>query len=147
TFGKPGRDPRGWVVSVAFYGLVHRDSQEVRAADDARQVGWFPVEELPPLAFDHADILATGLRRLRLEARLRPIGLEVLSAPFTFTELVVLYEAVRGSAKLPVDRLCGRLLDWGVLLEVGSRHGIALHRFDEEKYRRRLHERQEGSVP
>jgi 8-oxo-dGTP diphosphatase len=67
TFGDPGRDPRGWTVSVVYLAILEEEeSQAVRAeaADDARQVGWFDVEAPPPLAFDHADILAHARRRL-----------------------------------------------------------------------------------
>jgi 8-oxo-dGTP diphosphatase len=55
--GDPGRDPRGWTVSVVY--LVQVDPAGVRpvAADDAAEVGWFPLDRLPALAFDHAKIL------------------------------------------------------------------------------------------
>jgi 8-oxo-dGTP diphosphatase len=64
TAGDPGRDPRGWTVSVAY--LAQLDAADVKpvAADDAEVVGWFPLDELPPLAFDHAMILARGRARL-----------------------------------------------------------------------------------
>ena len=65
TFGEPGRDPRGWVVSVAYYALVSPDSHKVAAATDARRAEWFAVDNLPPLAFDHAEILRVALARLR----------------------------------------------------------------------------------
>lgn len=56
TFGDPGRDPRGWVVSVAHCALVEIAAHPATASSDARQVGWFPVERLPDLAFDHARV-------------------------------------------------------------------------------------------
>ncbi len=57
TFGDPGRDPRGRTISVAYLARV--DPNEVRpvAADDAAEVGWFPLDAPPRLAFDHAQIL------------------------------------------------------------------------------------------
>jgi 8-oxo-dGTP diphosphatase len=64
TFGDPGRDPRGWTVSVAFLALVTADQLKPVAADDAAAVNWFPLDKLPPLAFDHADILARVRARL-----------------------------------------------------------------------------------
>ncbi len=62
AFGKPGRDPRGRVVSIAFWAFLP-DAQlvQVSAADDAAEAAWFPVDELPSLAFDHGEIIAAAL--------------------------------------------------------------------------------------
>lgn len=56
TYGKPGRDPRGDMVSVVFYAEVAANVI-AQAADDAKDVRWFPMDDLPELAFDHAEIL------------------------------------------------------------------------------------------
>jgi len=64
TFGDPGRDPRGWTVSVVYLALVSPDQLNPTAGDDAAAVGWFALAELPPLAFDHGDILARVRHRL-----------------------------------------------------------------------------------
>jgi 8-oxo-dGTP diphosphatase len=61
TFGDPGRDPRGWTISVAFLALLGRqevESWQLQAGSDAGEVDWFDMDSLPPLAFDHAEILA-----------------------------------------------------------------------------------------
>lgn len=78
TFGDPGRDPRGRVVSVAYYGLVKLADHRVRASTDASHAAWFDVDDLPTLAFDHARIVETALERLRAQVRYRPIGFELL---------------------------------------------------------------------
>jgi 8-oxo-dGTP diphosphatase len=65
TFGDPGRDPRGRTIAVAFLARVDGANAAPKAADDAAEVGWHPLNRLPPLAFDHADILAHVRRRLR----------------------------------------------------------------------------------
>jgi 8-oxo-dGTP diphosphatase len=57
AFGDPGRDPRGWTVSVAFLARVPANSISPVAADDALDVAWHPMDRLPVLAFDHAEIL------------------------------------------------------------------------------------------
>jgi len=68
TAGDPGRDPRGWTVSVAFLARGDAKKLKAKAADDAADVGWFPLDELPPMAFDHAMIVQRA--RARLEDRL-----------------------------------------------------------------------------
>ena len=64
TAGDPGRDPRGWTVSVVY--LLRVDSKKIKpkAGDDAREVKWFPLDDLPPLAFDHAMILERARARI-----------------------------------------------------------------------------------
>lgn len=64
TAGDPGRDPRGWTVSVAYLAQMNSDEVKPVAADDAEAVSWFPLDELPVLAFDHAAILARARARL-----------------------------------------------------------------------------------
>mgnify|MGYP000930075352 CR=1 FL=1 len=56
TFGDPGRDPRGRSISVAFWGEAPPDTA-VQGGDDASEAGWFPLDALPPLAFDHGKIV------------------------------------------------------------------------------------------
>ncbi len=56
TYGKPGRDPRGRTVSVVYYGTLE-NAEKAIAGDDAANVQWFGIDNLPPLAFDHAEIL------------------------------------------------------------------------------------------
>jgi 8-oxo-dGTP diphosphatase len=60
TYGKPGRDPRGRTISVVFGGFL-KSRQEAEAGDDAKETRWFPIEELPPLAFDHELIVKESL--------------------------------------------------------------------------------------
>jgi 8-oxo-dGTP diphosphatase len=64
AFGDPGRDPRGWTVSVAFLARVDAGTKAT-AADDAAEAGWYPLDTPPqPLAFDHDKILARARARL-----------------------------------------------------------------------------------
>ena len=61
TFGDPGRDPRGWTISVAYLARLGETTARgwrPRAGTDAAAVAWFDLDALPPLAFDHAQILA-----------------------------------------------------------------------------------------
>jgi 8-oxo-dGTP diphosphatase len=62
AYGDPGRDPRGWTVSVAFLVRLGDESSDVRGGDDAAEAAWFSVDELPPLAFDHDVVVADALK-------------------------------------------------------------------------------------
>jgi 8-oxo-dGTP diphosphatase len=64
TAGDPGRDPRGWTVSVVYLARVEPGQVKPVAADDAEEVAWFSLDKLPALAFDHAMILARARSRL-----------------------------------------------------------------------------------
>src|SRR5262249_59355264 len=65
TFGDPGRDPRGRTISVVYLAVIDADKVQARAADDAADVGWHSLQSPPPLAFDHAAVLACARRRLK----------------------------------------------------------------------------------
>lgn len=140
TFGDPNRDPRGWVVSVAYYALVSPEKHTIHAATDARQARWFPFTSLPRLAFDHAEILGTALARVRGKLTYAPIGFELLPRKFTIKQLQKLYEIVLGR---PLDNRNFRKKIFGldVLKELkemqqGVPHRAArLYEFDERKYR------------
>ncbi len=71
AFGDPKRDPRERVISVAYVAVVKLAGLNVRAADDAKKAEWFPVGDLPALAFDHAKIIEAALKRVRSRARRR----------------------------------------------------------------------------
>ena len=140
TFGEPGRDPRGWVVSIAHYALVSPDRYRLVAATDARRAAWFAVNDLPPLAFDHRRIVDVALARLRGKVTYAPIGFELLPKKFTVKQLQKLYEVVLGR---PLDNRNFRkkIFGMGVLRELdetqrGVPHRAArLYRFDERKYK------------
>ena len=66
AFGKPFRDPRNHVVSVAFFGIVDKNIV-AKAADDAKEAKWFSVKELPKLAFDHDEIINFALSKHKLK--------------------------------------------------------------------------------
>ncbi len=63
AFSEINRDPRDRVISVAYYGLVTQKEHSPQAASDARSVAWHPITDLPPLAFDHRQILDMAYQR------------------------------------------------------------------------------------
>ncbi len=64
TVGDPGRDPRGWTVSVVYLARVRKSDVNAAAGDDAAAVGWFALDALPAMAFDHAEVLAVAAGRV-----------------------------------------------------------------------------------
>ncbi len=146
TFGAPNRDPRGRVISVAYFALVNLAEHPVMAADDAAAADWHSIQELPPLAFDHQEIMQIAIDRLRAKVRYQPIGFELLPERFTLTELQQLYETILGLGQLNKRNFRTRILKMNVLDEVGKQEGVAhrpatLYRFNYDRYRERLRER------
>ena len=139
TFGAVKRDPRERVVSVAYYALVKLSDHRARAATDAANAEWFPVSKVPALAFDHADILAMALARLKGKVRYEPIGFELLPPRFTLSQLQHLYEAVLAT-DLDKRNFRKKVLGFGLLnplkeTQMAGRHRPAqLFSFDAEKY-------------
>ena len=95
TFGEPKRDPRGRVITVAYYALAP-SSQTLQAGSDASEAAWFPVDELPTLAFDHDRILQYALERLRNKLDYSNVGFGLLPEKFTLPELQLVHEAILG---------------------------------------------------
>jgi 8-oxo-dGTP diphosphatase len=141
AFGDPDRDPREHIVSIVHYGLVNIRGTGVRAADDARDAGWFPARKPPPLAFDHHRILQMALERLRAKVRSQPVGCGLLPREFTLAQLQQVYEIVLGE-KLDKRSFRRRMLRTGLLIEtgrarkLGAHRAARLYRFNLRQYRR-----------
>jgi len=99
TFGDPKRDPRGRVVTVAYFALVSPDRAPPLAGSDAAEALWWPATATPaPLAFDHDHILGVALERLRGKLAYTTIGFELLPKKFTLSQLQRVHEAILGVA-------------------------------------------------
>ena len=96
TFGDPERDPRGRIVTVAYYALLTGDSAPLVAGTDAGDAQWMRARKHPPLAFDHERILAYALERLANKLEYSTIGFQLLPRKFTLSQLQSVYEAVLG---------------------------------------------------
>ena len=139
TFGTVDRDPRERVVSVAYYALVKLEDHRPRAATDARKAAWFNVDDIPSLAFDHAEILDTALRRLKGKVRYEPIGFELLPEKFPLSQLQHLYEVC---LEEPLDKRNFRkkILGMGLLTETDeiqqdvAHRAARLYRFEPRRY-------------
>jgi 8-oxo-dGTP diphosphatase len=95
TFGDPKRDPRGRIITVAYYALVPH-IQALHAGTDASDAAWFSIGELPSLAFDHNQIVKYAHQRIRNKLDYTDVGFELLPDEFTLTELQLVHEAILG---------------------------------------------------
>lgn len=94
TFGRPDRDPRGRVISVAYYALISAERRELVAATDTDAVSWFSVYDPPALAFDHQEVIDYALMRLRWKLDYTSVGFQLLPKKFTLSELQRMYEVI-----------------------------------------------------
>ena len=144
TFGRPGRDTRGRVISVAYMALVRSTEHAVRGGDDAELAEWIPVASLPKLranlAFDHAEMIDVAIARLQAKVRYAPIGFNLLPPTFTLGELQKVYEAV---LQRPIDKrnFRRRILAMDLLSAVGVQQNVqhrkaAIYKFDRRAYDR-----------
>jgi len=119
TFGDVDRDPRGRVITVAYFALVPADAVHLHAGDDASEALWWSVYDLPPLAFDHTSILAYALQRLRYKLEYTAVGFELLPKAFTLSELQAAYEIILGE-KLDKRNFRRKILGAAVIEEAGD---------------------------
>jgi 8-oxo-dGTP diphosphatase len=138
TFGAPDRDPRGRVVTIAYFALVPAAHIQLAASTDAAEANWFALDALPSLAFDHADIVRIGVERLRAKLEYSSIAYALLPERFRLSELQQVYEAILGR---PMDKRNFRkhILSLGLLEQTeaveasGAHRPARLYRFRERR--------------
>ncbi|MBV9387191.1 MAG: NUDIX hydrolase [Chroococcidiopsidaceae cyanobacterium CP_BM_ER_R8_30] len=142
TFGGPNRDPREATdsygvryLSVSYFALVRFDEAEL-IADGVSGIAWYPVKQVPQLAFDHNQVLSYGHRRLRNKLEYSPVAFEVLPEVFTLSDLYQLYATVLGENFSDYSNFRARLLKLGFLSDTGLKvsrgagRPASLYRFD-----------------
>lgn len=148
TFGEVDRDPRGRIISVAYYALVRIEDVQFEPGSDADSVAWFNVYDLPVLAFDHDEIIDYGLSRLREEFKSKPVGFELLPEKFTLTEMQRLYEAVTAK-EFDKRNFRKKIMNLDILRETEAagdrivKRMATLYQFDRNKYRKLAEEQKD----
>lgn len=145
TFTAINRDPRGRVLSIAYYTLVNPKRFNLILGDAATDIKWFSIDKLPKTGFDHAAIIKAALNRLKAKITYQPIGFELLEEKFTLTELQLLYEAI---LQRPIDKrnFRKRILESNVIKATGEKRiGLKnrapeLFCFDETQYKKLVKE-------
>ncbi len=143
AFGDVSRDPGERVVSVAYFALVKFDEvdPDLIAAHETR---WVSLDELPPLGFDHNEMIDRALFSLRRKFSNEPIVFRLLPELFTLTQMQNLYEAVMGFST-DKRNFRKRVLEMPFIVptdlidKAGSRRGARMYRFDENLYKKKPH--------
>ncbi|MGB3516054.1 MAG: NUDIX domain-containing protein [Elainellaceae cyanobacterium] len=146
TFGGPNRDPREAetsygvrYLSVSYFALVRFAEAEL-IADGVNGIAWYPLGQVPSLAFDHQQILDYGYRRLRNKLEYSPIAFDVLPEMFTLNDLYQLYTTVLGDHFADYSNFRTRILKLGILSDTGIKTSrgagrpASLYRFDAEAF-------------
>jgi 8-oxo-dGTP diphosphatase len=147
TFGEPKRDPRQRIIAIAYVGLVKASQyQELKASTDAANAKWFSIKKLPVLAFDHKQILAAAIARLRAKVRYQPIGFELLDKKFPFADLEKLYTALLDK-EMNRRNFSKKILSFGFLEETGELsksegkgRPSKMYQFNQKRYKELLKE-------
>ncbi len=145
AYGAPDRDPRERVITVAYVAVVNLFEHDLKPDTDADNAAWFSFDDLPPLAFDHAEIVDAAHHRLRAKARQEPIVFEFLPKRFTFRELQRLYESILGY-RIDKRNFRKKIQSTGLVRPTGNVEMDVAHRaaqlfeFDTEKYEQLPHE-------
>jgi ADP-ribose pyrophosphatase YjhB (NUDIX family) len=116
TRSDPGRNPRAWELATAYLGLVPSDLDPEVPADTA----WHPVDDLPPSAYDHGEIVDEGIRRLRAKLSYTNVGFALAPQTFTLSELRAIYVAALGH-DVSATNLQRVLVRRGVLERIGAK--------------------------
>jgi 8-oxo-dGTP diphosphatase len=137
TFSAVDRDPRGRVITIAHLALVR--ISEVKGGDDAAKAQWFPLKDVPQLAFDHDMILREAMKALRQKIHFEPVGFELLPAVFTMPQLQHLYESIL-DVRFDRRNFASKMLHLGILEDTGDRQAgapsrvPATYRFNKDRY-------------
>ena len=93
TFGDPLRHPNSRVITCAYFALVRSEDIPIITSPE---IGWHKVSDLPPLAFDHKEIIEYSLKRTRERLEICPVAYQLLNEKFTLTEMQKSYELIMG---------------------------------------------------
>ena len=127
TFGKPDRDPRARVITVAYFALIPWANLDQPESKKVADLTWVSVDQLPRLAFDHKEILNCAVKRLRAKVSYSNIVYGLMPDKFRLSELQKMYEIILGD-ELDKRNFRKRMLASGLLEETGVKDLAGAHR-------------------
>lgn len=133
------RHPVKRVVTISFYALVKPENHQIAAKSYSANVRWCPVEDVPPLGFDHNKLLIDALAKLQRELRFSAQGFELLPEKFTLKELQDLYETILGE-KLDRRNFRRKISALNILVDtnekkMGIQGNPSLYKFDKQNFK------------
>lgn len=140
TFGDIQRDPGERVISIAYYALININEYD-RELVQKHNAYWMNINELPPLIFDHPQMVEKAQEMMRTKASIEPIGFNLLPKLFTLSQLQSLYEAIYGEA-IDKRNFRKRVAEMDFIEKTdkidktGSKRGAALYKFNNRVYRK-----------
>ena len=96
TAGNPGRDPRGRTITQVYFGTQKPPHENPIAGDDASKAKWFPINNLPELAFDHTQLITQSLDEIKIKFLWRLWILFFLQDEFSISDLSLLCRILLG---------------------------------------------------
>lgn len=142
AFSDPKRDPVERTIAVAYVALIdiHKYKQQLSQEYHAQ---WFPLNDLPPLIFDHAEMVEMAKQKLRYQAALHPVLFELLPEKFTLPHLLALYEGLY-ETEFDKRNFSRKALSSGLLIKLdekdkgNSKRGAFYYKLHKEKYKEGL---------
>ncbi len=141
TFGKTDRYPLRRVITVVYYALVRVSNYAIKMGQDASEVHWVSVKDIPDLAFDHRDLFDAALKKLQEQVRIDPIIFNLLPKEFSLSELQDVYEAIT-MQKFDKRNFRKKVLSFNFLLDTEKKQSNVSHRaarlymFDKKAYQK-----------
>lgn len=127
TFGSLQRVPYYRVITIGYYALINPRYHNIHQSPLTRKMQWFGINELPPLCFDHREIIFSALAHLRETVQYHPAGFHLLPERFTLTELQTMYEVILG-VKLDIRNFRKKILKMELIEETGEKQENVPHR-------------------
>jgi 8-oxo-dGTP diphosphatase len=126
TASAPGRDPRGWTVSVFFIGFISGKKVELIAGDDAKEAAWHSILDIPQLAFDHAEIIEKALLYIRTKMRFLRIASQLLNEHFTRVDLINLGRQI-GIQATDLNQRLNRFIRAGLIIDSPNKDQLCIN--------------------
>jgi 8-oxo-dGTP diphosphatase len=140
-------DKNSWLIdqtiSIGFYAITDFSRSIPQSDIRVEKCDWFDIDNLPPLEYDHDEMVKDALHMMRLQLYHYPIGYNLLPEKFTLSEIHALYETMLGK-KLDISNFPKKLISLGLLQKLDEKRNIGAHRaphlykFNKEKYEQAL---------
>lgn len=128
SFGDLKRDVRGRVISVAYFALISNpQNYKLKTAPYYSDIAWWPVKKLPPMAFDHREIVKYAHQRLKAKIEHTNIAYSLLPKEFTLTELQKSYEIILGR-RIDKRNFRKKIISLGLVKKTGRKQKGRPHR-------------------